>query len=393
MPLLHVRPDRLVRDGYEGQRGGSCAERRGIDVRIARNVGDGRRLGERVVLFQGTGIGLALIGVFEKDAIPAADGPLSVTLGIKGKAEAWRWVEKMTFHAAGLNSRRDSAVHPSVELGIGYGPFHKVGGVGEARAGNVVSGIEIPGVVVDLAISAEHTYAQAQVQRQARRGMPVVLEVGLKDLVPVVGLDRRFLLLILLHISQQQIGKCVPAADHAVAGGVGQNAVGTDPRLRNLVLLRRHKVTAELQVMLADDLGDIVFVGIGRVGIQRAVGYVSRVLVDAIEYAAVQADPRHFAAEAIVEHTHSHSLWTLPIWTHEIENDVVGSVAGYKFIQQRWGGRRREAGDQAHARPHEVRLDRWKAGSVRPQGGGIDLRPGIVDITERRANFVREVVI
>src|ERR1700728_2100096 len=132
--------------------------------------------------------------------------------------------------------------------------------------------------------------------------------------------------------------------------------------------------------MLAYDLGNVVFVGVSRVGIQRSVGYVSRVLVNAVVYAAVQANPGHFASETVFEHPNRDPLRTLPVWTHKIEFDMVGGVASHEFIQQGWRSRGCQAGDHADTRSDKVRLHGRKACAAGPQRSGINLRPGIVDV-------------
>src|SRR5580700_7697443 len=136
VPLLHIGPDRFVGNGNECQRSRGSAQRRRIDVGVANDVRYGCSLRKRVVLLQGSGIGLALIGMFEEDAVPPTNGPFPVAFRIEGETEARRRVKQMPLHTTGRYAGGNAAVYPSVVLRIRYGASYEIIGIGEARPGN-----------------------------------------------------------------------------------------------------------------------------------------------------------------------------------------------------------------------------------------------------------------
>src|SRR5208337_1308524 len=104
------------------------------------------------------------------------------------KTYARRGVPPMVGHAAFGNPRRNSALHPAV-VRIGSGRSEKCvarNRIDAAVSGNVKSGIEIVGEVVQFAIGAEKTHAQSQIQREALGGMPIVLKKRFVNVVEVV---------------------------------------------------------------------------------------------------------------------------------------------------------------------------------------------------------------
>ena len=208
MPLLHVGPLRFVGNGNEAQRAGRVSL--GDDVVITRDINDRNRLGKRVVLLQRARICFALIGVLEEDAVAPTEGPLAVALGIPGESKSRCGVEEMALHATVGHAPRDPALHPSVVRVANYQTRVRIDA---ACSGNVMRGIKVPGGVMDLAVGAEHADPQTQVDGQATGGVPVILEVGFKDLIAVVGLDGCFFLLEVCHLPEQQVGKSVSAGD------------------------------------------------------------------------------------------------------------------------------------------------------------------------------------
>ena len=75
------------------------------------------------------------------------------------------------------------------------------------------------------------------------------------------------------------------------------------------------------------------------------------------------------------------------------QENVVGGVAGDKFVHQRGSNVGVQARHKARARPDEIRVNIGEAGAIAPQRVGGDGLPGIVDIAERHAFVAGDVVI
>ena len=84
----------------------------------------------------------------------------------------------------------------------------------------------------------------------------------------------------------------------------------------------------------------------------------------------------------------------LPVRAVVRQENMIRGVAENKFIQQRRRRRPGQLGHEARRRPHEIRLYRRKARLLRPvQHVGRHRVPRVVDVAERRAQIVADVVI
>ena len=153
-------------------------------------------------------------------------------------------------------------------------------------------------------------------------------------------------------------------------------------------------IGAELEIMPADDLVDVVAVGVGRVGVVYAVGDVSSILSEAtVVCVSNQVDTGQNAITVAGEDVSEGKVRRpLPI-ADVVEDDVVRGVAEYKLVQQRGRESSIQPGDQADAWAFECGLDRWKTPSVRPEGDWNYRIPGIMDVAEGAAKLVREIVV
>src|SRR5262249_13895889 len=77
---------------------------------------------------------------------------------------------------------------------------------------NILAGIKVEGLVIQLVVSAEEADTQPHVQSQIPPDMPVILEIRLKDFVAVVILGLRVLLTEGRDVSHEQVGKGVSGA-------------------------------------------------------------------------------------------------------------------------------------------------------------------------------------
>src|SRR4029077_17455275 len=98
-----------------------------------------------------------------------------------------------------------------------------------------------------------------------------------------------------------QIGECVSCRNRLVARIEGQSTVRGHTGLRDLVFLRGYKITTELQVVGADYPGDVVTVGVGRIGIQRAVRKIAGVFPDAAVDTTTQTDAGDLPPKSVLE--------------------------------------------------------------------------------------------
>src|SRR5437763_3220540 len=225
--------------------------------------------------------------MFVEDTVPAADGHLAITLGIKRESNPWCWIEEMAFQTASVGggsnanggeirprherkcSSLSSALHEAVQR-IGSVPGvlleRAIIEIEYGRVGWVESGrVKVEGLPVALAISSIQADAQAKIQGETFVDAPVVLEVRLHDSVPVVVLLFCGPLLVARDVSQQEIGEGVARCDIRVAGVKGQNAL--DVGRVGLVLLRKYDVCAELHGVSAADLSHVVAISVSGVGV------------------------------------------------------------------------------------------------------------------------------
>ena len=224
------------------------------------------------------------------------------------------------------------------------------------RRGKLVRGrFEVIRLVVLLAVSSKHAHAQPQVQSESLGDMPIVLEIRLHDLVPVVVLGFKIGLIETRDLAGQHVRECVAGADGRIGIVEAQDSLNVGTVL--LVLLGRHHIGAEIQVVSANDLGQLVLVGKSRIGvIPGEVAGIEReaagIVVDASRY----TDGRHQSAESVVVQAGHGKVGRAGDRTDGIQEDVIRRIAEGEFVQQSRRYIRREIGHQADSRPYEVGL-------------------------------------
>ena len=109
------------------------------------------------------------------------------------------------------------------------------------------------------------------------------------------------------YVPQQQIGKSVAAADVAIGCVEGEETLlGTKTTL--LILLRDDGIGAELEVVFARDLGEVVAQGVSGVGIfPWDVGIVF--LECAVGSIASHLNAGEFVAKIREDSGHGHARW------------------------------------------------------------------------------------
>src|SRR5215472_2088034 len=113
MPLLHIRPYHLVRNGYEAK-WERRSRRSPTDIFVSGNVGLGGNLDDGSGLsFHPFSIGLIPICVLKENAIASADGGFAVSKGIPRKAYTGSRVKKMPAGATNWHTAYP-ALHESV---------------------------------------------------------------------------------------------------------------------------------------------------------------------------------------------------------------------------------------------------------------------------------------
>src|SRR6266850_2271687 len=90
----------------------------------------------------------------------------------------------------------------------------KGGGAGGRESGR----FKVVGAPVTLAIGTVEAQAQAKIEGQALGDSPVVLEIGLHDLVAVIILRRKIPLMVIRDISHEQVGESVPRTHRSITG-------------------------------------------------------------------------------------------------------------------------------------------------------------------------------
>ncbi len=76
-----------------------------------------------------------------------------------------------------------------------------------------------------------------------------------------------------------------------------------------------------------------------------------------------------------------------------VEDDVIRGIAENKLVQQRRRNGGRQTSHQAYAGPLKGGLDGRKTSVVGPQRNGRRGLPGIVNVADRSANLVAEIVV
>ena len=168
-------------------------------------------------------------------------------------------------------------------------------------------GLPVIRVQIFFMPSAEETQAQAEVHRQLRRDMPVVLEIRLAHSVAIVIAALRAILLIGTNAAVQEIRECIAGGLDAALIGEGQDTLQisrgrADGRI-GFVLLRQNHLKAEEKRVLSQDLGDVISEAVGRVGM--VVGDEGRIHSETVAavgcVCSADNDTRDFPAKAIVE--------------------------------------------------------------------------------------------
>src|SRR6266849_4892638 len=219
----------------------------------------------------------------------------------------------MPLQAAGRNSWRSTLNHARHRADVLASRKRQCSGVRiDGRClGRVICGrIEVENLLVALAIGSKKTYAQTQVQRQTAADSPIVLEIGLQNLVAVV------ILLLELRLSKEGDSAHQQVSER-ISGGRGRipkHEIAMDNGGQiEFVLLGCNGVSAKLKIVLAGDSDHIVPEGVGRVGV--APWNWTRILSETtpIGQPAKQEDTWQLAAKAVIEQTrHGHSRRALP---------------------------------------------------------------------------------
>src|SRR5580692_1038311 len=97
IPLLHVRPLNLIRNGndlVQGKDWNWAAS--GTNISITDDIGLRSCQHERWRTFERFAVSFVAVGMLVKDAVAAANGHFAVALGVKRKTDTGRGVEEMT---------------------------------------------------------------------------------------------------------------------------------------------------------------------------------------------------------------------------------------------------------------------------------------------------------
>src|SRR5260370_30928513 len=129
---------------------------------------------------------------------------------------------------------------------------------------------------------------------------PIVLEIGIYDLVAVVVLLLSAPLRVARDVAHQHVRKGVSRADRRIGGTKREDTLHVGRIF--LVLLREGGVRAKLKYMFAERLRHIVAIGVGWVGIvPREVARVISPLTAPVRRVRAQSNGWEFAPEAIIE--------------------------------------------------------------------------------------------
>jgi hypothetical protein len=147
--------------------------------------------------------------------------------------------------------------------------------------------------------------------------------------------------------------------------------------------------------VLADKFADVVFQGIAGIRIVWTVGNVAGILAET-SIDSGHIDEVNSGDNALIRSgenfTEAGAGGQSPV-AGIVQNDVVGRVAGYKFVEQRGRKRRRQARDHADSGPAELGLDSGEASCIGPERSFIERVPGVVDVAEADAFLLIEIVI
>ena len=199
-----------------------------------------------------------------------------------------------------------------------------------------------------LPVGSEEAETQSQVEGQTVGNAPVVLKVGLQNLIAVVVLDPSVLLSEARDVPEQQICERIPGGNIAVRGVESQiprDRPGTEFTAQ-FIFLSCNRISSKLQIVPANNLADVVSECVSWVRVVSAVRNVAGIFPKtAAIRVADEVDARHDALAIAAEKvTNNHVGWPLPI-AHVVEDDVIGGVAEHELIQQRGRKVRSQARD------------------------------------------------
>src|SRR6267143_3766027 len=207
--------------------------------------------------------------------------------------------------------------------------------------------------------STVQAYAQAKIQGEVFRDVVVVLNVGLKDLVVDVIFRLRAGLGKARDISHQHIREGVARGNRDLAV---EYQIAAQICVCHLIFLGVHKIAAELQLVLAETFGDVV--AKGERGIRILPGESGWAFTEAAAVCryGLHTKTGELSSEVWKQSGHGEIATTRPYRRIGVDlPDVVGGIAGHKFIEK---GRRnccRESANHFHAGPYEMGSDGRKA--------------------------------
>src|SRR5438270_3136942 len=215
VPLLNVRPDSPLGYGWDTER-----EKQWItfgivrfaNVFISRNIRLGSRQHEWRRSFQRLCSNLVPICMLEEDTVAAPDRHSSRPSEIVGKTNPGSEIKQMVLHAAGRNTVDSTSNHPGHLVNVASWREHQRPRVriNRRRGGTIVGiGVEVIGAPIALTVGAEKADAQAQIEGETSRGAPIVLEIGLDNLIPVVILDLATGLRKTGNLPSEQVGEWI----------------------------------------------------------------------------------------------------------------------------------------------------------------------------------------
>src|SRR5215475_1863302 len=169
--------------------------------------------------------------------------------------------------------------------------------------------------------------------------MPIILKVGLQDLVSVVILHSHVLLTKTGNPAEQEISECIPGRKPRIGVVKGEESRNTARRelAAQLVLLCRNGIGPKLEIVPAYDFGDIVTICVRGVRVVDSVRNVTGVLSEASPISGShEIDSRQYT-EAIsrkdVRCRETGETRSLPA-TDVVEDDVIRRITEHEFIQQ-----------------------------------------------------------
>src|ERR1700687_159924 len=139
--------------------------------------------------------------MLEEDTVAAANRGLAVARRIPGESDPWGGIEQMPLQATDRGSAHSALHQPHLDdhlrrklmirgeqnrrrgRGVQQNSRRRVNG---KRGPVKLGGHEIPSDVVFFPVRSKKTDAQPQIERQPMRDFPIVLEVGLCNLVGLV---------------------------------------------------------------------------------------------------------------------------------------------------------------------------------------------------------------